>query len=95
MVARLVVVALAVINSVLGLAAAIRRRAGPVLRTVQMAKEREAPAGPERATRAMTGPAKVRLDQLVLMPDRYCHHDLRQLNDPAGPHDRPHHGADG
>jgi ParB-like chromosome segregation protein Spo0J len=31
----------------------------------------------------VTKPVKVRLDQLVLLPERYCHRDPAELNDPA------------
>jgi len=48
-----------------------------------MAKDKIPPAVPERAAPATTRPVKVRLDQLVVEPERFCHRELAELTDPA------------
>jgi ParB-like chromosome segregation protein Spo0J len=80
---RILTVLVAVICSVLGPPGFARRVGPPVERRPKMAQERKAPAVPERATQAATRPVKVRLDQFVLVPERYCHRDKAELEDPA------------
>jgi ParB-like chromosome segregation protein Spo0J len=46
-----------------------------------MADDKKAPAVPERATPAATKPAKVPLNEFLLLPERYCHRDEQELTD--------------
>src|SRR5260370_14390092 len=55
-------------------------RAGPLKeRTPAMAEERKPPDVPERATKAVTGPMTVPLNEFVLKPELYCHRDPEDL----------------
>lgn len=62
----------------------LNQRAGPSVRLeVRMSNERKPPDTPGREPRAVTRPVMVRLDQLVLIPERFCHRDPAELDDSA------------
>jgi hypothetical protein len=82
MLAGSLMVTLTMIIVVPGLAPGIHQQTGPILWRVVMEKEKEAaPGGPEGSPKVR--PVMVRLDQLILIPERFCHRDPQELTDPA------------
>jgi hypothetical protein len=58
-----------------------RAAAGHILWRATMAKDKEAPVIPERATHAVTRPMSVPLNEFVLRPELYGHRDKAELDD--------------
>src|SRR5947209_586814 len=57
-------------------------RAGPYLRRAVMAPAKETPEVAKRETQAETRPAKVRLNELVFLPERFSHRGKAEFTRP-------------